>query len=299
MSNHLSQILVACVIAATAWAAYPAGPRREGRWRIAAVMAAPELSEASGLAASRRQPGLWWTHNDSGHAAELFGFDADGRLLARVRVQEIAEDWEDLASFEWRGEPYLAIADTGDNLAWRRQSRVLLVAEPVPGQQTVAPTRTLHFSYPDGPRDVEALAVDAVSGLILLLEKRRPPARLYALDLAGPDEQVARVVGELPAVPPAAAVPAQTLGAGYSRDMVTAMDLAPDRRELVLMTYRRVLRYRVGADRTWSEVLRAGPAAWLELPRDARLYEAVAIDGDGRVWATSEGVDPPLLQSLE
>lgn len=262
-------------------------------------MAVPELSEASGLAASRRQPGLWWTHNDSGHAAELFGFDTDGRLLARVRVQEIAEDWEDLASFEWRGEPYLAIADTGDNLAWRRQSRVLLVAEPVQGQQTVAPTRVLRFSYPDGPRDVEALAVDVASGTILLLEKRRPPARLYALDLEGPDEQVARVVGELPAAPAPTPVPAQTVGAWYSRDMVTAMDLAADGGELVLMTYRRVLRYRVGADRTWSEVLRAGPAAWLELPRDARLYEAVAIDGEGRVWATSEGVNPPLLQSLD
>lgn len=262
-------------------------------------MAAPDLSEASGLAASRRRPGLWWTHNDSGHAPELFGFDSDGRLLAQVRVQEIAEDWEDLASFEWRGDPYLAIADTGDNLAWRRQARVLLVAEPELGERTVAPTRTLRFSYPDGPRDVEALAVDAVSGTILLLEKRRPPARLYALDLDGPDEQVARVVGELPAAPPPQPVPAQTVGARYSRDMVTAMDLAADRRELVLMTYRRVLRYRVGADGDWGEVLRAGLEAWLELPRDARLYEAVAIDGEGRVWATSEGVDPPLLQSLE
>lgn len=292
-------MLVACAIATTASAGDAADPSGQSPWRRAAVMAVPDLSEASGLAASRRRPGLWWTHNDSGHAPELFGFDADGRLLARVLVQGIAEDWEDLASFQWRGEPYLAIADTGDNLAWRQQSRVLLVAEPELGERTVAPTQTLRFSYPDGPRDVEALAVDVASGMILLLEKRRPPARLYALDLDGPDEQVARAVGEFPAAPAAAPVPAQTVGAWYSRDIVTAMDLAADRRELVLMTYRRVLRYRVGADGDWSEVLRAGPAAQLELPRDARLYEAVAIDGDGRVWATSEGVNPPLLQSLE
>lgn len=276
-----------------------AGAREHSPWRIAAGVAAPELTEASGLAVSRRQAGLLWTHNDSGHAPELFGFDADGRLLARVRVQDIAEDWEDLASFVWRGEPYLAIADTGDNLAWRRRSRVLLVAEPEPGQRVVTPARTLRFSYPDGPRDVEALAVDAAGGVILLLEKRRPPARLYALDLDGPDEQVARRIGELPALPPPPSPVAQTIAAWHSRDMVTAMDIDPVGRELVLMTYRRVLRYRAAGQESWAELLRQAPAAVLALPRDARLYEAVAIGADGRLWAISEGAAPPLLQSLE
>lgn len=284
---------------ATVSAGLAAGHRNLGSWRAAAVVSVPELTEASGLALSRRQAGLLWTHNDSGHPPELFGFDTGGRLLAQVRVEDIAEDWEDLASFEWRGEPYLAIADTGDNLAWRRQSRVLLVAEPEPGQRTARPTRTLRFSYPDGPRDVEALAVDAATGTILLLEKRHPPARLYALDLDGPDEQVARLAGELPEVPPATPVPAQTVAARHARDMVTAMDLDPDRRELVLMTYRRVLRYHATGPESWGEVLRKAPVVVLALPRDARLYEAVAIGADGRLWAISEGAAPPLLQSLE
>lgn len=297
MSNLSSQRRVCGALLAGAVATLAvAAP---GPWEIKGVLAAPGLTEASGLAVSRRHPDLLWTHNDSGHEAELYAFDASGRLRGRVRVEAALEDWEDVASFDWHGAPALAIADTGDNLAWRRQARVLLIEEPDPGARSIRPKKVLQFTYADGPRDVEALAVDAAAGQVLLLEKRLPPARLYALDLDGPERQVARVVGELPAAPPAAEPPALTLAARYFRDTVTSMALDPVRRELALLTPRRVLRFRAGRQQSWAEALRAAPAAVLPLPRDGRLYEALAVDGEGRLWATSEGADPPLLQTFD
>jgi hypothetical protein len=47
----------------------------------------PEIPEASGLAVSRRDPGLLWSHNDSGNAAVLFALDTAGTLRGHVRVR--------------------------------------------------------------------------------------------------------------------------------------------------------------------------------------------------------------------
>src|SRR6266567_2818560 len=40
------------------------------------------LTEASGVAASRNNPNVLWTHNDSGHPGQVFAIDTQGRLLA-------------------------------------------------------------------------------------------------------------------------------------------------------------------------------------------------------------------------
>ncbi|WP_143383680.1 hypothetical protein [Fontimonas thermophila] len=270
-----------------------------GPWAVQGLLKAEGLSEVSGLACSRRHPGLFWVHNDSGHRPELYAFDSRGRLRGRVRVEADLEDWEDLASFDWHGVPMLALADTGDNLAWRREVRVWLVEEPQVDQSSVRPRKVLRFTYPDGPRDVEALMVDVENGQLLLFEKRPPPARLYALALEGPEQQVARIVGELPAVPPSPAVPAETLSAWYYRDTVTAMDFDPIHRALYVLTYHRVLRFRTGPQRPWADVLQQAPDAVVPLPRDKRLYEALAVDAQGHLWATSEGADPPLMRLRE
>src|SRR5688500_11299083 len=44
-----------------------------------------DLSEASGLAVSRRVPGRLWMHNDSGEPV-LFSVDARGSVTGRVRL---------------------------------------------------------------------------------------------------------------------------------------------------------------------------------------------------------------------
>lgn len=57
-----------------------------------------ELPELSGLAASRRWPGVYWAHNDSGDGPRLFAFNRRGQVIARIEVEGAeAVDWEDIA----------------------------------------------------------------------------------------------------------------------------------------------------------------------------------------------------------
>src|SRR5436190_19049543 len=56
------------------------------------------LEEASGLAASERYPGHFWTHNDSGNPADLFLLDSAARTRIVFHFPNINNrDWEDIA----------------------------------------------------------------------------------------------------------------------------------------------------------------------------------------------------------
>src|SRR5215203_986867 len=57
-----------------------------------------ELREASGIAASRTQAGVFWMHNDSGSEPVLYRTNASGAILSAVRVAGATNvDWEDVA----------------------------------------------------------------------------------------------------------------------------------------------------------------------------------------------------------
>jgi hypothetical protein len=65
--------------------------------RLSALTRVAELPEGSGVAASRRTPGRFWSHNDSGDPV-LFALDGDGRVIGRLRIAgAVVEDWEALA----------------------------------------------------------------------------------------------------------------------------------------------------------------------------------------------------------
>jgi hypothetical protein len=149
------------------------------------------LREVSGLAASRLQPGVFWTHEDSGAQPVLTALDANGHLSGRWRLQGATNvDWEDMASFTLDGRSWLLVADVGDNRAGRGDCVLYIVEEPPspplfppsdPATQRILPVAwKIPVIYPDGPRDVEAVAVDAREERIYLLAKRTTPHGLYA-----------------------------------------------------------------------------------------------------------------------
>ena len=85
-----------------------------------------ELKESSGLAISRTQPGVLWSHNDSGDGPSLYAIDISGKLLGVFRVSgAMARDWEDISTWSVsrrmstpappEKSECLFIADTGDN----------------------------------------------------------------------------------------------------------------------------------------------------------------------------------------
>ena len=61
-----------------------AGTHAARCWKKSASLP-DELRESSGLAVSRTQPGVLWSHNDSGDGPNLYAIDMSGRLLARIQ----------------------------------------------------------------------------------------------------------------------------------------------------------------------------------------------------------------------
>ena len=155
--------------------------------RLAGLVTSRQLGEISGLAASHAHDGVLWAINDGGNPARLYAISRRGRLLARYEVEGADnQDWEDLASFELDGRRYLLLADTGDNGGRRRGFSLHVFEEPAElANGRLKPAWTIRARWPDGPRDCEAVAVDAAAGKVLLISKKRVPPELLSLPQAG------------------------------------------------------------------------------------------------------------------
>lgn len=146
----------------------------------------PGLSEASGLAASRLNPGYFWSHNDSGNPNVLFYFDDKGKGL---RTFELAgtqnRDWEDMAIVgESDGSATVYVADFGDNNAAYTDYTIYWFKEPVVNSGTssiISKVNFLKFKLPDGARDMECLLMDQKSKDIFIVSKRENNKRLYKI----------------------------------------------------------------------------------------------------------------------
>ena len=209
----------------------------------------PELVEASGLAPSRLDPERLWAINDAGNGALLYAVDPTGKSLARLPVRGANNtDWEDLASVVLDGDPYLLIADVGDNEALRDHVTLYWIREPE--DLTVAElsvARRQPFFYPDGPRDCESVAIDVPGERIILVSKRDIPARVYELPLRFTDggPLTAKYLGSLDQVPQPS--PTQVKEARRTDNYFwqpTGLDISPDGRLALVLTYPAVYIFR-------------------------------------------------------
>jgi hypothetical protein len=281
----------------------PAGPPAKPESIPARLMQAgridvPALDELSGMARSAHDPGRLWVHNDSGDKARLYAIGADGHYQGRLELEDADNvDWEDLASFSLDGRAYLLDADIGDNDRRRDHVSLYVVSEPEAATHESAPDWRIDFRYPDGPRDAEAVAVDAVEGSVYVLTKRDLPPLLYRVPLRpGNDSPVtAERMGAVATLPR----PAQRdiEAAALSNDwhwQPTAMDLAADGTFVVVLTYGAVYYFRRDPGTGIAAALAAPP---LRLPlRKLPEAEAVAASADGSLYITAEGRHAPLVQ---
>ncbi len=146
------------------------------------------INEASGIAASRKNHNILWTHNDSGDSARVFAINTSGHMLGVYTLNgTVAIDFEDIAVGPGPLENmhYLYIGDIGDNNATRPCITVYRVAEPnvVSSQSPVAVSQadidTIKLQFPDGPRDAETLMVDPRTRDIYIISKRDFPSKVY------------------------------------------------------------------------------------------------------------------------
>lgn len=117
------------------------------------------LSESSGVAASRKYPGVFWTHNDGNRSYTLFAITREGRSLGSFQLAGVVvNDWEDIAI---DGENHLYVGDVGNNDSRRFVVAVHQIDEPDPKavDRTVKVKRSWQLRYPKVPFDCETLLV--------------------------------------------------------------------------------------------------------------------------------------------
>ncbi|SFC22154.1 hypothetical protein [Streptomyces aidingensis] len=173
--------------ALTALAALPSAAAEAGE-AVEFTMQDERILESSGLQASHRHPGVYWTHNDSGYAPEIFAVDgATGQTVATVTLQGV--EFRDVEAIHLGPDGSLYVGDIGDNFdgGW---DTVWIYRFPEPGtlaDTTVTP-EILPVRYDDGPRDAEALMVHPGTGRVYIASKKDDGSgALYA----GPEQLTA------------------------------------------------------------------------------------------------------------
>lgn len=269
---------------------------------VAGQLENEEIVEASGLASSRRDPDILWTLNDGGSKPRLYAIDLSGAHRGRIKLENASNrDWEDLASFELDGESYMLVADVGDNDNRRKKVSLYIVPEPdlgADGKVRLEPAWRVDFRYPDGPRDAEAVAVDAANERVIVLSKRDLPPVLYEVALR-PDGDGTVTATRLGAIESLARPRRQDVDeAMFTKNwhwQPTGMDLSPDGSLAAILTYRAVYVFRLAPGESLYDSL-TGQAYSLGLGnfRDA---ESVAFSADSNsIFVTVERRHAPLLR---
>lgn len=150
-------------------------------------LADPEIREASGIVKSRRHPGIFWVHNDSGNRPLLFAVRADGQLVRSYRVGAPNVDWEDIATDD---SGHLFLGDTGNNDGRLPLRAIYRIDEPNPARPIEEPLKVnlaAYYRFPkDGRFNAESLFIER--GQAYLISKRLDgrPAELFRVALDPP-----------------------------------------------------------------------------------------------------------------
>ena len=267
--------------------------------RLAGLITSKQLDEVSGFAASHRHQDVLWAINDSGNPARLYAISLRGQELAHFDVDGAKNiDWEDLSSFDLGGKHYLLVADTGDNGGLRKSITLYVFEEPAElTNGTLRPAWTIRARWPDGPRDCEAVAVDAAAGKVLLISKKRTPPELFLLPLADPGKAWGepRRIGRLSGVPAAdPEIRQNDPGMAKLFSQVTAADISPDGRTLAVLTYGSVLFYRREAGDDWAAAVARAPEAH-DVPLIPQAEAMAWSAGGGGLYASGEFNPAPIF----
>ncbi len=249
-------------------------------WSVAGPLAG-DLTSVSGLAAGRRDPDAVWAVEDSLEPADLVAIGVDGSELARIRVDAgpVSNlDWEAVSTtIGVDAVPLVVIGDVGDNFAFRRTVRFLVLDEPaLDGDSTtsaVAP-RVVEASYVDGtgaPVRPNAEAIVAQGDTVWVFDKSpSAPTTVYRGSLAG-DSTVL--------------TPAATLD--LAGEAVSDASLSPDGRVLALRTNRAIRLYPVSDSESLADALGGTPCN-APVPPEPQGEAVTILAGAAGLLTTSE-----------
>ena len=303
ISGFVISLAVACVFfSACAFVAsktdQPASNPHYGPPKVVGTIKSKNVTESSGLAASRCQNNVLWTHNDSGDDAFIFAVNAVGDSLGTWKVPNAKNiDWEDIATYKDKGgKCFVYIGEIGDNKVQRHEHAIYRVPEPsiVPENAnstrkdplTTANAETIGFSYPDYDQDAETLMVNPKTADIYVVTKRiSAPAGVYRIkpDFGNQEVQKAEKVADIsvPAIP---------------NGLLTGGDISPDGRRVILCDYTEAYELSLpDAAVNFDDI-------WKQTPEPVELGkrkggESICYSVDGNsIFAGSEGINSPIIE---
>ena len=276
----------------------PASTSHYGSPTVTGNIKSKDITESSGIAASRCQNNVLWTHNDSGDDAFIFAINASGNNLGTWKVPNAQNiDWEDVAAYKDKsGKCYIYIGDIGDNKTKRQVHAVYRFPEPLIAPENANSTRKdplttanaeiIRFSYPDYDQDAETLMVNPKTADIYVVTKRvSGPAGVYRLKSVFSNDNVvtAEKIAEIsvPAIP---------------NGLLTGGDISPDGRRVIICDYTQAYEF------VLPETAANFDDIWKQTPEivnigERRQGEGISYNVDGTsIFATSEGRNSPIIE---
>ena len=269
-----------------------------GSPKVNGTIRSDDITESSGIAASRCQSNVLWTHNDSGDEAFIYALSPTGASLGTWKVTNADNiDWEDIAAYKDRsGKCFIYLGEIGDNKTKRPEHAVYRIPEPliIPDNATAtrkeplftANAEMLRFSYPDFNQDAETLMVHPKTGAIYIITKRvSGPAGVYSIkpEFNKMEIQKADRVAEIsvPAVP---------------NGFVTGGDISPDGRHVIICDYTQAYEFVLPeGDLTFENIWKQKPEK-IDLGK-RKVGESVCYSVDGTsIFATTEGRNSPVIE---
>ena len=220
-----------------------------------------DITESSGLVIDGD---LAYTTNDSGDSGRIFVVDT--RTGETVGVTQWSDSPSDVEALAPAGPGEVWVADIGDNDADRDHVEVARV--PVGRGDRYVDVPTYSLTFPRGAVDAETLLSDPGTGRLYVVSKQVFSGTVYAAPRRlSPD-------GDNLLTPIGSAAGIATDGAFF-----------PDGKHLIVRSY-------TGAEvYAWPGLRRVSS---FNLP-DQEQGEGLAIDADGSLWLSSEGVRAPVL----
>jgi len=260
------------------------------------------LDSLSGLAVSRVQPGIMFTHNDHDRSV-VYALDLQGGQHAQLSLTNAAKsdsDFEDIAVGPCGTSSCVFLGDIGDNSAQREQYAVLRFPEPTvpaaPGSSTtmIPAYDRLPFVYEDGSHNAEALMV-APDGTIYVITKVAPGTggRVAA---TGPSS-VYRLPASLSTSSVATATKIATLSVPSGSDLAASAAAAhPCGLGFLLRTYDKVYEFTVPAGMGFEASFTTTPKV-VGMPSEPQSEGIDYLPGGHGFITSGEGASAPIVET--
>lgn len=258
------------------------------------------LDEISGMAASVKNPGCFWVHNDSGDEARIFLINTEGKIVCTVNIDTDFtdnRDWEDIAVGPGAvdGETYIYIGEIGDLGRKYANKFIFRIAEPLVDTGTLNQqlniardsVSTIRFDYADGSRDAEILLIDPLTRDLFIITKREDRVQIYELSYPRSYDDDEKLILTRSSV----TLPFRLANGG---------DISADGKEILVKNLTNVYYWKRSADESIQDALSRSPEI---LPYTKEPQgEAIAWFRDGSAYITvsekKDGITPVIYKYL-